>query len=396
MSSAGSLSCHLVNGTLLAIAQVTARSDRFLLLWYRDGSHRAAVERLDGSPVTRANGSLMRHWLAPGGAPGPSARQRVGSRIEFRAPRWCSLSVVPANRARSTVNALTAQARPLLAIETVAEIRLAVARARAMGLRVGFVPTMGALHAGHASLLHAARRECGFVVASIFVNPKQFGPHEDYERYPRNLDRDLGACEAAGVDAVFCPRVETVYPVGFVTTVNVGGLADLFEGACRPGHFQGVATVVLKLFQMVPADVAYFGQKDYQQQALIKRMVVDLNLPIEIRVCPTVREQDGLALSSRNVYLNAEQRRSALALSASLALAREELARGQRDLRFIGRQMRALLQNTPQVVPDYATIVDPESLEELASPLPRVVALVAARVGATRLIDNELIEVPPT
>lgn len=253
---------------------------------------------------------------------------------------------------------------------------------------------MGALHAGHVSLLKAARGECDFVVASIFVNPMQFGPHEDFARYPRNLDQDLATCEAAGVDAVFSPRVETVYPAGFATTVKVAGLGGVLEGAFRPGHFDGVATVVLKLFQMVPANIAYFGQKDYQQQALIRRMVADLNLPIQIRVCPTVREPDGLALSSRNAYLGSDERRSALALSASLALARDLLLRGHVNLGEIKRAMREHLAGTPGVVPDYATIVDPDSLEELAVPAPRVVALVAARVGPTRLIDNEIIEIP--
>lgn len=253
---------------------------------------------------------------------------------------------------------------------------------------------MGALHAGHLSLMHAARRECDVVVVSIFVNPTQFGPQEDFQKYPRDFETDLRLCADAGVDAVFHPSTSEVYPPGFTSFVEVAGLSTVLEGKFRPGHFRGVTTVVLKLFEMVPANCAYFGQKDYQQQTIIRRMCADLNLPIEIRVCPTIREPDGLALSSRNVFLNREERQSALALSRSLHLARQLLQGGATDLADVRRKMLDLLTTTPHVRPDYATLVDPDRLEEVASIAPKLVAIVAARVGATRLIDNEVIDVP--
>lgn len=279
-------------------------------------------------------------------------------------------------------------------VETVEGVRDAVLAARARGVRVGFVPTMGALHAGHRSLIEAARRECGFVVVSIFVNPTQFAPHEDLAKYPRPLDADRRLAGAAGADLVFVPSVETIYPAGFSTFVTVEGLSSALEGKARPTHFRGVTTVVLKLFQMVPADVSYFGQKDYQQQTIIRKMVAELNLPIQISVCPTVRESDGLALSSRNVYLSPDERHAALALHRSLTTARELLLRGERDLALIRRQMLATLTQTAGVQPDYATLADPDTLEEVAEPRPRLVALVAARVGLTRLIDNIVIDLP--
>lgn len=279
------------------------------------------------------------------------------------------------------------------AIESIAEVRQFVTEARGRGARVGLVPTMGALHSGHLSLMHAARRECDIVVVSIFVNPTQFGPQEDFQKYPRDLATDLRLCAEAGVDAVFHPATAAVYPPGFTSFVEVGGLSEVLEGKSRPGHFRGVTTVVLKLFEMVPANCAYFGQKDYQQQTIIRRMCADLNLPIEVRVCPTVREPDGLALSSRNVFLNREERQAALALSRSLRLARELLQGKATDLGGIRRQMVELLSSTPLVRPDYATLIHPDSLEEVVSPAPRLVAVVAARVGTTRLIDNEIIDV---
>jgi len=251
---------------------------------------------------------------------------------------------------------------------------------------------MGALHAGHLSLIRAARRECDVVVVSVFVNPTQFGPHEDFQKYPRDLPTDVRLCAEAGADLVFHPTADEVYPPGFATFVEVGGLSNVLEGRFRPGHFRGVATVVSKLFQMAPADVAFFGQKDYQQQTIIRRMVADLNLPIEIRVCPIVRDPDGLALSSRNVYLSSDERRSALALSQSLQLARRLLIEGEHDLDRIRQRMFDLLTSTSAVRPDYATLVDPDTLEEVAAPLPKLVGLVAARVGSTRLIDNEVFE----
>ena len=275
---------------------------------------------------------------------------------------------------------------------SIAEVREAVRAAQRRGRKVGFVPTMGALHAGHASLIDAARRECEFVVVSIFVNPTQFAPHEDLAKYPRPLAADRQVCRQAGADLVFVPRVEDIYPAGFTTYVTVEGLSSILEGVARPTHFRGVTTVVLKLFQMVPADIAYFGQKDYQQQTIIRKMVADLNLPITIRVCPTIRETDGLAMSSRNVYLNSEQRQVSLALFRTLEMARTELARGERNLPALRQRLRACLGSDPAVQPDYATLVDPDTLAELDTPGPRVVALVAARVGTTRLIDNAVID----
>jgi pantoate--beta-alanine ligase len=230
------------------------------------------------------------------------------------------------------------------------------------------------------------------VVVSIFVNPTQFAPHEDLAKYPRPLAADRRICQQAGADLVYVPSVEAIYPAGFATFVTVEGLSSILEGLARPTHFRGVTTVVLKLFQMVPADIAYFGQKDYQQQTIIRKMVADLNLPITIRVCPTIREPDGLAMSSRNVYLNSAQRQVSLALHRTLELARTELARGERDLPALRQRLRACLGSDPAVQPDYATLVDPETLAELDTPGPRVVALVAARVGTTRLIDNAVID----
>ncbi|NOX55735.1 MAG: pantoate--beta-alanine ligase [Planctomycetes bacterium] len=272
------------------------------------------------------------------------------------------------------------------------QVRSAVRAARRQGKRVGCVPTMGALHEGHLSLIRAARAECDFVVVTIFVNPTQFGPNEDFDKYPRPLEADLAACRKEGVDVVFHPAVEAMYPAGSKTFVEVEGLSTIWEGACRPGHFRGVATIVTKLLNVTEPDVAYFGQKDYQQQLLIRQMCRDLLLPVRIRVCPTVREPDGLAMSSRNAYLSPEERRSALALSQALFLARDRLAQGERDLPAIRQAMRDHLESQPNVRVDYVTICHPETLEELEEPLPRMVALVAARVNETRLIDNLLLE----
>ncbi len=282
--------------------------------------------------------------------------------------------------------------RPVVVVETAKALRDAVGAARRSGLKIGLTPTMGALHAGHQSLMHAARSECGFVVATIFVNPTHFGPHEDFHRYPRDLARDLAACEAAGVDLVFHPPVAAMYPADHVTFVEVAGLSNLWEGKSRPGHFRGVATVVLKLLNLVTPDIAYFGQKDFQQQAIIRRMCRNLDLPVEIRVCPIVRDADGLALSSRNVYLSAEDRAAALALSRCLQVAAGMVGGGETDLALVRRAMRKELAASPRVEPDYATLVDPETLEEVDDCPPRLAAIVAARVGTTRLIDNLLID----
>lgn len=270
-------------------------------------------------------------------------------------------------------------------VSTVSELRQAL---RSVQDSVGLVPTMGYLHAGHMALVARARAENDYVVVTIFVNPAQFGPNEDLNRYPRDLDRDLRLLREAKADLVFTPDEPEVYPEGFSTYVTVGNLGEKLEGQFRPGHFRGVATVVAKLFNMVPADRAYFGQKDAQQTVVIKRMARDLNFLHEIVVVPTVREPDGLALSSRNVYLNAEERQSALSLSRSLLLARDMYAGGERNARKIRSAMRALLDATPLVKVDYVTVSDPETLDELEGVEGKALVAVAARVGKTRLIDN--------
>jgi len=261
---------------------------------------------------------------------------------------------------------------------------------RAAGRRIGFVPTMGALHAGHLALVARAAAERDDVAVSIFVNPTQFGPGEDFERYPRPLAADLAALAAAGVRWVFAPPVHAIYPPGHATRIVVAGPASDFEGAVRPGHFSGVATVVCRLFQAVPADAAYFGAKDWQQTLVVKRMARDLGLPIEIVVCPTVREPDGLAMSSRNAYLSPADRRRAVALSESLALAAAMWSTDAPPA-ALEAAMRGHLEAAGIAV-DYAAIVDPESLGPVDD-RAGAVALVAGRLGATRLIDNRLL--PP-
>lgn len=277
-------------------------------------------------------------------------------------------------------------------VTTTVELRRRVADARRQGRTIGVVPTMGALHRGHISLVEACRAECDFCVVTIFVNPTQFGPHEDFSRYPRQLEKDTEMVVAAGADLVFAPSVEEVYPRAGGTTVEVHGVTEMLEGPLRPGHFQGVATIVLKLFQMVGADRAYFGHKDYQQSVVIRRMVLDLNVPITIRVCPTIREADGLALSSRNIYLNASERASALALSRSLFRAVELVAGGQRQTAALLSAMHAILAEHPEVRVQYVAIVDPDTLAPVEMISPLAIALIAAHVGTTRLIDNVRLE----
>lgn len=276
----------------------------------------------------------------------------------------------------------------MIVAKEAADVRPAVRGARERGLSVGCIPTMGALHAGHASLIEAARRECGFVVVTIFVNPTQFGPHEDFTRYPRPLENDLALCRQAGVDLVYVPGADSLYPAGFCTYVDVESLSRILEGAFRPGHFRGVATVVLKLLNIVQPDAAYFGRKDYQQQLVVRKMCRELDLTVEIRTCPTIREPDGLALSSRNRFLEGADRQKALVLSQALQLAERRLKAGEQDVATVCREMRRHMESTGGVTVDYATVADPETLSELSSPLADMVALVAARVGATRLIDN--------
>ncbi|MFM7205763.1 MAG: pantoate--beta-alanine ligase [Planctomycetaceae bacterium] len=270
-------------------------------------------------------------------------------------------------------------------------MRRAVLAARGRGRRIGFAPTMGALHAGHVSLVDRAVADCDDVVVSIFVNPTQFGPGEDYGRYPRTLAADLAALEGHGATWIFTPDAGAMYPPGWATRIEVDGPARRFEGEVRPGHFTGVATVVCRLFLAVPADIAYFGAKDWQQTLVVKRMVRDLGLPIDVMVCPTVREPDGLAMSSRNAYLDREERHRATALHESLRLA-EQAWRAGDAVDGIERHMRLHL-GSRGVAADYAVIVDPESLEPLARPDAEAIALVAGRVGGTRLIDNLLL--PP-
>jgi pantoate--beta-alanine ligase len=279
-----------------------------------------------------------------------------------------------------------AHAMPMRLETEPARMTAAVLAARSQGRRVGFVPTMGALHAGHASLVEAAAKACDDVVVSIFVNPTQFAPHEDFARYPRPLAADLGLLERLGVRCAFTPPVEAVYPRGLAERIEVGGPAEPFEGVVRPGHFAGVATVVKRLFEIVPADAAFFGAKDWQQTLVVKRMVAACGIPIEIVVCPTVREADGLAMSSRNAYLSPADRARAVALPEGLAAAAACWEAGA-DVAVAEQALREAL-DARGIACDYAAIVDPESLGPLADPRGPAVAVVAGRLGATRLIDN--------
>jgi len=273
-------------------------------------------------------------------------------------------------------------------------LRQGVHDARQRGLTVGFVPTMGALHEGHASLIRAARKETGFVVVSIFVNPIQFGPHEDLARYPRPFDKDVALCAEEGTDLLFAPQVETLYPQGFCTAVEVSGLQDVLEGSSRPGHFRGVATVVLKLFNLVSPDRAYFGQKDAQQVRIIQQMMRDLDVPVQVRVCPIVREADGLALSSRNVFLDEAQRKHATVLYRSLVEVRAAIERGERSASVLQRVLTERIKATPGASLDYAALVDADSLQPIDPLRGQVLIALAVKFGATRLIDNLLIQVP--
>ena len=273
-------------------------------------------------------------------------------------------------------------------IATAAEMRSAL-----LGVSgtVGLVPTMGYLHAGHMALVERARAENDWVVTSIFVNPTQFGPNEDLSTYPRDMERDLGMLRGAGVDFVFTPSVAEMYPEGFSSYVTVEGLSGKLEGASRPSHFRGVTTVVAKLFNIMPADRAYFGQKDAQQVVVIRRMARDLNFRHQVVVVPTVREADGLALSSRNSYLNSEERRAALALSRALFAAKAIYEKGERSATLIRSAMGAILEAESMVRTDYVTIADADTLEELERIEGRALVALAARVGKTRLIDNVLL-----
>jgi pantoate--beta-alanine ligase len=277
-------------------------------------------------------------------------------------------------------------------IRTVAWMKQVGCAARQQERVLGLVPTMGALHEGHLSLVRAARAQCSPVVVSIFVNPKQFGPSEDLQKYPRTFEADCAALEALGVDYLFAPPAEEIYPNGFRTAVVVEGLSERLEGRSRPGHFRGVATVVLKLFEIVQPHTAFFGRKDAQQVRIISQMVRDLNLNTEIAVCPIVREADGLALSSRNAYLGGDSRRAATALYRSLDAVKRAIEAGERNTTRLLEVARKVLAGEPGVAVDYVEIVDAETLEPVVSLRGNCYVVIAAVVGGTRLIDNALIE----
>lgn len=257
---------------------------------------------------------------------------------------------------------------------------------------VGFVPTMGYLHDGHLSLVKQARAENASVIASIFVNPTQFGPQEDFKSYPRDTERDLAMLEKENTDIVFMPSAEEIYPTRFDSWVEVGGISHRLEGASRPTHFRGVTTVVAKLFNIVRPDRAYFGQKDAQQLAVIRKMVKDLDMNLEIVPCPTVREPDGLAMSSRNTYLNPEERQAATVLYRALSLAQELRSQGEEDAGRIRREISGIIRHEPLAIIDYVSLADNETLDELEEMKPPVLVSLAVRIGNTRLIDNIVLE----
>ena len=275
---------------------------------------------------------------------------------------------------------------------TIAQIREHVGQARRAGKTVGFVPTMGALHIGHASLIDAAAKRCDYVVVSLFVNPTQFGPGEDFERYPRPFERDIRLCEEHGAHTIFAPSAAEMYPRENLTWVTVEKLTEPLCGRSRPGHFRGVTTVCTKLFNIVGADVAFFGQKDAQQATVIRRMVADLNLPLEIVVCPTIREPDGLAVSSRNQYLSPQERKDAPVIFRALSRCTELMATGEREVARLTEAMHEVLRQVPALRVEYVNIVDAESLRELDRVEGRVLVAVAGRLGSTRLIDNIVVD----
>jgi pantoate--beta-alanine ligase len=293
---------------------------------------------------------------------------------------------------RETGSPFESAARSMETVHTLEWMKQVARQARAEGRVIGLVPTMGALHEGHLSLVRAAQQQCSPVVVSIFVNPRQFGPQEDLARYPRRMEEDRAALDALRADCLFAPTAAEMYPEGFRTCVNVEGLSDVLEGRSRPGHFRGVATVVLKLLEIVQPHFAYFGRKDAQQARLIRQMVRDLNLDSEIVVCPIVREPDGLAMSSRNAYLKPEERRAATVLHAALEEARREIQAGERDAFRLRELMRRRIQNEPLADADYAEIVDADTFEQVTRLRRTCLAVMAVFVGATRLLDNMLIE----
>jgi pantoate--beta-alanine ligase len=297
----------------------------------------------------------------------------------------------PIGRLLASLSSSVHDATRMRVITSAASMQAGVLKTRRDGKRIGLVPTMGALHEGHLSLMRIARQRADCVVATIFVNPTQFGPSEDFSRYPRTLEADLQALSSEGCDLVFLPAAEEIYPPGFSTYVDPPTVAAPLDGVWRPGHFRGVATVVLKLFQLIPADFACFGQKDFQQLLVIRRMVEDLAVPIEIVACPTVREPDGLAMSSRNRYLSAAEREQALGLSRALARANQMVGSGERDAARVTTEMRNVLTAAGITRIDYVALADPETLAEKKSVDGPTVALIAAFVGKTRLIDNRML-----
>lgn len=289
----------------------------------------------------------------------------------------------------------------MLTVSTAAELRAALARLRAGAQplgpgagRIAFVPTMGALHAGHLALVDEARRRGGVVAMSIFVNPLQFGPAEDFARYPRDAEGDAAKARSRGVDLLFTPSVDVLYPREPRVRVAPGAMADRWEGAVRPGHFAGVLTVVAKLFHLVGPDVAVFGQKDAQQAALVRAMARDLDFPLEVVVAPTVREPDGLALSSRNVYLSADERARARCIPQALAAAERAFDAGERRADALLAAARAVLAREPELVPDYVALADPDTLEPVDAAAPGTLAMLAVRAGRTRLLDNVVLGEP--
>ncbi len=281
-------------------------------------------------------------------------------------------------------------------LTTIDALRTRVQAERKAGKRIGFVPTMGYLHDGHLSLVKRARELCEVVVMSIFVNPLQFGPNEDFSRYPRDLDRDRSLAQEAGVDLLFAPSVEEMYPARMLTSVSVAEVTDTLCGKSRPGHFTGVATVVAKLFHIVTPDYAFFGQKDAQQVAVVEQMVKDLSMPITIVPCPIVREQDGLAMSSRNVYLQPDERIQALVLSQSLQWAQQQLDRGERSAQVIKQGMIEMIARQPLAAIDYVELLEYPQLREVQALErgQRICIALAVRFGKTRLIDNAITVVP--
>ncbi len=276
--------------------------------------------------------------------------------------------------------------------DKIIDVRNAISLAKQNNKLIGFVPTMGALHEGHLSLIKSAKQECEYVVVSIFVNPIQFGPNEDYQQYPRPIEHDIAKCKKTGVNLLFNPTDKEMYPQEQLARVYVKKLTENLCGISRPGHFEGVTTVVTKLFNIIQPDIAYFGQKDAQQALIIRRMAIDLNMPIKIRICPTIREHDGLAMSSRNQYLNEEQRKQASCLYNSLCKAKEMIRTGERKAEQIIKQMREIIEQAGPCEIDYIKIVDTETIEDINTigAEPVLIAL-AVKIGPARLIDNIIV-----